>query len=93
MIFFSLPVPIIFAFGKSLASYAFISPELFPWLDRHPLVEFQGIKHVFSPVNIGLNPQFVVIIPVRKVDLSGRIVLNTAVSKCSNRPDETAGFF
>lgn len=79
--------------GKSLVSYAFGTPELFAWLDRNPMIEFQGIKRVFNPINIGLNPKFVAIIPVRKVDLSGRIVLNVGVSNVTTGPMELLDFF
>ncbi|MCU0557918.1 MAG: hypothetical protein MUF67_11500, partial [Desulfobacterales bacterium] len=45
--------------GKSLASYAFGTAQLMAWLDRNPLVEFQGIDRVFNPVAIGRNPGFI----------------------------------
>jgi acyl-CoA hydrolase len=35
--------------GKSLVSYALGTPELLKWLDKNPLVEFQGIDKVLSP--------------------------------------------
>ena len=35
--------------GKSLTCYAFGTPELMRWLNRNPLVEFQGIDKVFTP--------------------------------------------
>ncbi|MBW1912182.1 MAG: GNAT family N-acetyltransferase, partial [Deltaproteobacteria bacterium] len=62
--------------GKSVVSYAFGSPELMVWLDRNPLVEFQGIDKVFDPIQIGHNPRFVVVVAARKVDLTGRIALH-----------------
>ena len=79
--------------GKSLASYAFGGPELFAWLDRNPMVEFQSIEHVFNPMNIGANSKFVVIIPARKVDLSGRIVLHSGVGNVVTGPIELLDFF
>lgn len=79
--------------GKSLASYAFGGPELFSWLDRNPMVEFQSIEHVFNPINIGANNNFVVIIPARKVDLSGRIVLHSGVGNVATGPIELLDFF
>jgi acyl-CoA hydrolase len=63
--------------GKSVASYAFGSRDLMKWLDRNPLIDFQGIDTVFSPTLIGRNPRFVAIFPARKVDLSGRIAVKT----------------
>jgi len=41
--------------GKSLVSYAFGTKDLMGWLDKNPLVEFQGIDLVFNPVQIGQN--------------------------------------
>ncbi|MDJ0623787.1 MAG: GNAT family N-acetyltransferase [Desulfocapsaceae bacterium] len=79
--------------GKSLASYAFGGPKLFSWLDRNPMVEFQSIEHVFNPINIGANSRFVVIIPARKVDLSGRIVLHSGVGNVATGPIELLDFF
>jgi len=62
--------------GQSVTSYAFGSPELLDWLDRNPLVEFQGIDKVFSPLQIGRNPNFVGLVMARKVDLSGRVSMH-----------------
>jgi acyl-CoA hydrolase/RimJ/RimL family protein N-acetyltransferase len=61
--------------GKSVVSYAFGTPELMKWLDRNPLVEFQGIDKVFNPIQIGRNSRFVFVVSARKVDLTGRIAL------------------
>lgn len=60
--------------GRCVASYAFGSKELTAWLDRNPLVEFQGIDKVFDSITIGKNPRFVVIARAEKVDLTGQIV-------------------
>ena len=62
---------------KSLASYALGTKTLLDWLNMNPLIEFQGIEKVFSPVFIAQNSKFISIIHVRKVDLTGRIVLHT----------------
>lgn len=59
--------------GKSLASYALGTKELMTWLDRNPLVEFQGIDWVCNPKYIANNPQFVAIYEARKVDILGSI--------------------
>jgi RimJ/RimL family protein N-acetyltransferase len=59
--------------GKSLASYALGTKELMTWLDRNPLVEFQGIDWVCNPRFISKNPQFVSMYEARKVDLMGSI--------------------
>ncbi len=62
--------------GQSVTSYAYGSPELMKWLDRNPLVEFQGIDKVFNPLQIGKNKNFVGVIQARKVDLAGRVTLH-----------------
>ena len=59
--------------GKSLCSYALGSPALMKWLDRNPLVEFQGIDWVCNPQFIGSNPQFIALYEARKADLMGGI--------------------
>jgi acyl-CoA hydrolase/GNAT superfamily N-acetyltransferase len=78
--------------GKSLTSYAFGTRELMTWLDRNPLVEFQGIKTVFNPVQIGSNPNFIVVIPARKVDLTGRIAMHTGTGNVAASPGEALDF-
>ena len=55
--------------GKSLTSYALGTEALVKWLDRNPLVEFQGIDWVCNPTYIGRNPQFVAVYEARKIDL------------------------
>ena len=62
--------------GKSLASYALGTPALMAWLDRNPLVEFQPLDKVLSPLQIGTNPRFMAILPARAVDVSGRVALH-----------------
>jgi acyl-CoA hydrolase/GNAT superfamily N-acetyltransferase len=74
--------------GKSLTSYILGTPELLKWLDRNPMVELQGIDRVFNPSKIGLNPQFVAVIPVRKVDLTGRIALHVGKGAIATGPAE-----
>jgi acyl-CoA hydrolase/GNAT superfamily N-acetyltransferase len=79
--------------GKSVASYAFGSEELMRWLDRNPLVEFQGVDEVFSPLRIGQNPRFVAVFPARRVDLSGRIALHFGKGNVAAGPGEAVDFF
>ena len=74
--------------GKSLTSYAFGTPELMAWLDRNPMIEFQGLDKVFDPAQIGRNPQFVEILPARKVDISGRIVLHVGKGNVTAGPGD-----
>jgi acyl-CoA hydrolase/ribosomal protein S18 acetylase RimI-like enzyme len=71
--------------GKSTASYALGTSELMRWLNRNPLVEFQPIDVTLDPKNIGLNSQYVAILPARKADLTGDIALN------AGRGNVTAG--
>jgi len=79
--------------GKSLVSYAFGTRELMAWLDRNPLVEFQGTDKVFTPTQIGSNPRFVAILPARKVDLSGRIALHFGKGNVSAGPGDAVDLF
>ncbi|MFO8082889.1 MAG: GNAT family N-acetyltransferase [Desulfobacterales bacterium] len=74
--------------GKSLTSYAMGTKELFSWLDRNPLVEFQGIDSVSNPTHIGRNPKFIALLPARKVDLTGRIALHTGKRNVAAGPGE-----
>jgi GNAT superfamily N-acetyltransferase len=78
--------------GKSLASYAFGTKELMSWLDKNPLVEFQGIDFVFNPIEIGRNPRFMAIIPARKVDITGRIALHIGKGAVATTPGEATDF-
>lgn len=78
--------------GKSLASYAFGTRDLFSWLDKNPQLEFQGIDLVFNPVQIGRNPKFIAIIPARKVDISGRIALHIGKGAVATTPGEAMDF-
>ncbi|MEW6669695.1 MAG: GNAT family N-acetyltransferase [Thermodesulfobacteriota bacterium] len=79
--------------GKSVASYAIGTPELMAWLDRNPLVEFQGVDKVFEPLQIGRNNRFVAVLPARKVDLSGRIALHFGKGNVAAEPGEIMDFF
>ena len=78
--------------GKSLASYAIGTPELMAWLDRNPLVEFQEIDKVFSPIQIGRNPRFVAVVAARKVDLSGQIAMHVGKWNVAGGPGEAMDF-
>jgi acyl-CoA hydrolase/GNAT superfamily N-acetyltransferase len=79
--------------GKSLTSYAFGTRKLYQWLDRNPLVEFQPIDMVFSPLEIGRNPNFTAVFPVRKVDLSGAIALYTGRLNATSGPGQAMDLF
>lgn len=59
--------------GKSLTSYALGTRELMKWLDRNPLVEFQGIDWVCNSRFIASNPQFVAMYEARKIDILGSV--------------------
>ena len=74
--------------GKSLTSYAVGTKELFQWLNRNSLLEFQGIERVSNPIYIGRNPRFVALLPARKVDLTGRIALHTGKQNVAAGPGE-----
>lgn len=79
--------------GKCVTTYAFGSRELMQWLNRNPLVEFQGLDKVYDAMQIGRNPEFTLILPARKVDLSGRIALHFGKGNVSAGPGEAMDFF
>ena len=79
--------------GKSLTSYAFGTPDLMTWLNRNPLVEFQGIDKVFNPAQIGQNPRFAAVMPARKVDISGRIALHFGKGTVTAGPGDVVDLF
>jgi len=79
--------------GKSLTCYAFGSPELMGWLNRNPLVEFQGIDKVFTPAQIGANPRFKAVLPARKADISGRIALHFGKGNVTAGPGDVMDLF
>ncbi len=79
--------------GKTLASYALGSKVLMAWLDRNPLIEFQGVGQVFNPMEIGRNRQFIAIIPARKVDLSSRIAMHMGKGNVTSGPGQVMDFF
>ncbi len=78
--------------GKTLTSYALGSDELMQWLDKNPMVEFQGVGQVFNPLDIGQNSQFVAIIPARKVDLASRIAMHVGRGNVTSGPGQTMDF-
>ncbi len=79
--------------GRSLTAYALGTKELMQFLDRNPMVEFQSIDRVFTPMEIGRNNRFVFIIPVRRVDLSGRVILHNSTANVTAGPGQLADFF
>ncbi|MDD9302655.1 MAG: GNAT family N-acetyltransferase [Desulfobacter sp.] len=76
--------------GRSLTAYALGSKKLMHWLNKNPMVEFQSIDKVFNPMEIGRNRKFVMVLPVRRVDLSGRVALHSSSSNISAGPGQIA---
>lgn len=79
--------------GRSLTGFALGSPGLMRWLDHNPLVEFQSVDRVFNAMDIGRNSRFVVIIPARRVDLTGRAAMNIGKGNVTAGPGQMADFF
>jgi acyl-CoA hydrolase/RimJ/RimL family protein N-acetyltransferase len=79
--------------GKSVACYAVGTPELMHWLHRNPLVEFQGIDVVADPKRMGKNSRFIVVLPARKIDLTGGIAMHTGKGNVAAGPGEAQEFF
>jgi acyl-CoA hydrolase len=78
--------------GKSVVSYALGTQELLQWLDRNPLIEFQGIDVVGDPKVIGMHKLFTFIVPIRKVDLTGGIAMHVGLSNVAFGLGELQGF-
>ena len=79
--------------GQSLVSYALGTKDLLQWLNQNPMVEFQGIDKVFDPAQIGRNPKFNAIIAARKIDLCGKLALQTGKGNIATGPAEVLDFF
>lgn len=78
--------------GKSLVSYAVGTRDLHKWLDRNPLVEFQGIDWVCNAALIAKNPQVVSMYEARKVDIIGSVAFPLQGAVISG-PGEGIDFF
>ncbi len=74
--------------GRSLTTYALGSKKLMQWLNKNPMVEFQDIEKVFNPLQIGRNNKFVMVLPIRRMDLSGRVALHASSSAVSTGPGQ-----
>lgn len=79
--------------GKSVTSYALGTSRLLQWLDHNPVIEFQSIGQVLNPIQIGRNPNFVVIQEARKVDLLGRISFSVGKGNVVTGPGQAADLF
>ncbi len=79
--------------GKCVVAYALGTQELMQWLDGNPLVEFQGIDIVADPRVIGRNDRFIVILPARKVDLTGDVAMPVGRANVAAGPGEAQEFF
>lgn len=72
--------------GRVLTSYGLGTAELMAWLNRNPMVEFQGIDKVFDPYQIGSNSGFIAVHNAHKIDLSGCVALNSDQGKMAVTP-------
>jgi len=79
--------------GKSVAAYALGTEGLMAWLDGNPLVEFQGIDVVADPVRMGRNDRFMVILPARRIDLTGGVALPYGKGNVGTGPGESQELF
>jgi acyl-CoA hydrolase/GNAT superfamily N-acetyltransferase len=78
--------------NKCLVSYAVGSAELINWLDKNPTVEFQGIDVVADPLKILTNDNFILVLPARKVDLTGEVSFHGGKGYISAGPAEALEF-
>jgi acyl-CoA hydrolase/RimJ/RimL family protein N-acetyltransferase len=79
--------------GKSVAAYALGTENLMAWLDGNPLVEFQGIDVVADPVRMGRNDRFMVVLPARRIDLTGGVALPYGKGNVGTGPGEAQELF
>ena len=79
--------------GKSLAAYAQGTPELMQWLHNNPLIEFQGIDLIADHLKMGLIDKLVVILPARKIDLTGNIALHVGKKNVTAGPGQIQELF
>jgi RimJ/RimL family protein N-acetyltransferase len=79
--------------GKSLTAYAQGTPELMQWLHNNPLIEFHGIDLIADHFKTGLIDKLVVILPARKVDLTGNIALHVGKGNITPSPGQIQELF
>lgn len=78
--------------GRSVVSYAYGTRELYDWLHKNPLVEFQGIDVVADPKEIAKQDNFIMIFPSRQVDLTGEVAFHTGRGRISAGPGESQDY-
>lgn len=79
--------------GKSLTAYAQGTPELMQWLNNNPLVEFHGIDVISDQFMTGSIDKLVVILPARKIDLTGKIALHVGKRNVTPTPGQVQELF
>ena len=79
--------------GKSVAAYAQGTKELMAWLNNNPLIEFQGIDLIFDHLKMQPIDKLVVIIPARKIDLTGNIALHAGKGNITGEPGQIQELF
>jgi RimJ/RimL family protein N-acetyltransferase len=79
--------------GKALAAYAQGTQELMQWLNNNPLIEFQSIDLIADHLKMGLIDKIVVILPARKVDLTGNIALHVGKGNVTAGPGQIQELF
>lgn len=79
--------------GKSLTAYAQGTKELMEWLNNNPLIEFQSIDIIADHLKMGLIDKIVVILPARKVDLTGNIALHVGKGNVTAGPGQIQELF
>lgn len=79
--------------GKSLTANAQGTPELMRWLHNNPLIEFHGIDLIADHFTTGLIDKLFVILPARKVDLTGNIALHVGKRNVTPSPGQIQELF
>jgi acyl-CoA hydrolase/GNAT superfamily N-acetyltransferase len=78
--------------NKCSVSYAVGSEGLIKWLDKNPIIEFQGIDVVADPTKILTIDNFICVLPARKVDLTGEVSFHSGKGFISAGPAEALEF-
>jgi RimJ/RimL family protein N-acetyltransferase len=63
------------------------------WLNNNPLIEFQSIDLIADHLKMGLIDKIVVILPARKVDLTGNIALHVGKGNVTAGPGQIQELF
>lgn len=79
--------------NKSVVCYAQGTRELYQWLHRNPLIEFQSVDLVMDTQLMSMNEKYIKILPARRVDLMGIVALQVGRRNVTLDPGEVHAVF